>query len=80
VTGPREKLILIFTSDYGFALFTLANTVQVAPCRTLVPFVGQFTRRLVSNYILIVGFGALLLALAKETQGFELCTEVGLSG
>jgi len=45
-----------------------------------IPFVGQFTRRLVSNYILIVGFGALLLALAKETQGFELCTEVGLSG
>jgi len=42
MTGPSEKLWLIFTSDYGFALFTLANTVQVAPCRTLVPFVGQF--------------------------------------
>jgi len=80
VTGSREKLLLIFTSDYGFALFTLANTVQVALGRPLVPFVGQFTRGLVSNYILTVGFGARLLALVKETQVIELCTEVGLRG
>jgi len=80
MTGPREKLWLIFTSDYDFALFTLAITVQVAPCRTSVPFFGQFSRGLVSNYILTVGFGARLLALARETQVFELCTEVGLRG
>jgi len=27
-----------------------------------------------------VGFGARLLALARETQVLELCTEVGLRG
>jgi len=43
-------------------------------------FVGQFSRGLVPNYILTVGFGARLLALARKTQVLELCTEVGLRG